>query len=110
MEKANDFVWNKEETFHMIVEEDAAQILVSEEGGIEINENSFSTKDLFKIMKSGAFFSNKEESTLMHVKVWFLQEVKDLEVYVLHNIGVYAYDFLMLMMSIVLFGIMLAVW
>ncbi len=109
-EKVNDFSWSEEETFHMIVEEDSAQILVSEEGGIEINENSFSTKDLFKIMKSGAFFSNKEESTLMHVKVWFLQEVKDLEVYVLHNIGVYAYDFLMLMMSIVLFGIMLAVF
>lgn len=108
--KTSEFFWSDEEAMNLIVEEDLGQILTFEKGNIEINENIFTEMDLFTIMKSGIFFSNEKESTLIHFKVWFLQEVKDLEVYVLHDIGIYAYDFLMLIMSIALFGIMLAVF
>ena len=108
--KTSEFFWSDEEAMNLIVEEDLGQILTFEKSNIEINENIFTEMDLFTIMKSGIFFSNEKESTLIHFKVWFLQEVKDLEVYVLHDIGIYAYDFLMLIMSIALFGIMLAVF
>ena len=107
-QKASEFMWSDEEVMHLIVEEDLGEILVFEEDNIEINENIFSKMDVFTIIKSGIFFSNEKESALIHIRVWFLQEVKDLEVYVLQDICIYAYDFLMLIMSIVMFGIMIA--
>lgn len=109
-DQVNEFYLSEEEPMHLIVEEDLRQILMIEENNIEINENIFSEIDIFTIMKSGLFFSNEKESTLMCFKVWFMQDVKDLEVYVLQDIYVYAYDFLMLIMSIVLFGIMISVF
>ena len=109
-DQVNEFYLSEEEPMHLIVEEDLRQVLMIEENNIEINENIFSEIDIFTIMKSGLFFSNEKESTLMCFKVWFMQDVKDLEVYVLQDIYVYAYDFLMLIMSIVLFGIMIAVF
>lgn len=109
-EQINKFHLSEEEPVNLVVEEDLRQILTIEEDNIEINDNIFSEMDIFSIMKSGFFFSNEKESTLMHFKVWFLQEVKDLEVYVLQDIAIHAYDFLMLIMSIALFGIMIAVF
>lgn len=109
-DEINEFYLSEEEPVNLIIEEDHRQILTLEEDNIEINENVFSEIDIFTIMKSGVFFSNAKESTLMNFKVWFLQEVKDLEVYVLQDIYIYAYDFLMLIMSIALFGIMIAVF
>lgn len=109
-DKLSEFVLADEGSLSLIVEEDFGEILTFEGDNIEINENIFSKVNPVTIMKSGAFFSNEKESTLMQFKVWFVQEIKDLEVYVLQDIYIYAYDFLMLIMSIVLFGIMIAVF
>lgn len=109
-EQVNEFYLSEEEPINLVIEEDLRKILTIEENSIAINENIFSEMDIFTIIKSGIFFSNEKESTLMHFEVWFLQVVKDLEVYVLQDISIYAYDFLMLIMSIALFGIMIAVF
>ena len=60
------------------------------------------------IMESG--FSDANETEIVQIKGWYLQEVGELKVYVLQDINVYAYDFFMLIMNTLLFGIMIAVF
>ncbi len=109
-EKVSDFILADAAPMQLIVEDDLGQILVFQEEGTEINEHILSDLRILAMMESNAFFSSEKESALMQFKVWFLQEVEGLEVYVLQDIYVFGYDFLMLIMSIVLFGIMIAVF
>lgn len=106
VEKVVEVFVGEEETISLILDENLPQGITIEENMISFNENLFSELDMFTIRKSG--FNNKIE--IMSFKVWYLQEVGELKVYVLQNINLYAYDFFMLITNALLFGVMIAVF
>lgn len=108
-ENIKDFSIAEEGTLKLIVEEDIGQILVSDEDSMEVNENLFTNIKSLKDVNNLMSFDN-ERNVLLEFKVWLFQNSNGLEVYVLKNIHVYAYDFVMLIMSVILFGIMIAVF
>ena len=106
--KVAEIFFDEEETISLILEEDFTQGITIEENRIVFNENIFSEFHMPTIMESG--FSDANEIEIVQIKGWYLQEVGELKVYVLQDINVYAYDFFMLIMNTLLFGIMIAVF
>ncbi|MBQ9135305.1 MAG: EAL domain-containing protein, partial [Lachnospiraceae bacterium] len=109
-ENAFDFLWIDESAIRLIVEEDDGQVLQFHGNDIRINENFFS--EMYKLTERDerTFFSIKKESAIMQIRVWFVQEINGLEVYVLQTVCVYGYDLVMFILCIELFGIMIAVF
>ncbi len=109
-ESVISFLWVDESVLHLIVEEDEEKFITIDENGVVFNQSFIS--EIINVIKTdqGVFFGNQKESAMIHFRVWFMQEINDLEVYVLQTIYVYGYDFLMLLLCIVLFGIMIAVF
>ncbi len=109
-ERERDFYFADEDPIRLIIEEDLEKILVYNEYGVDINDNILEIIDFSKIMSTSSFFDNEKESAVMQFKVWFVHEVADLEVYVLQDICIYGHDFMMLIISIFLMGIMITVF
>ena len=108
IENISEIYFTEDDFIRMILEEDFSQGIEVEGDTIVINESIFSKSDLSSIIKSG--FKTTDANEVMMFKVWYLQEVDQLQVYVLQDIKLYAYDFFMLIMSILLFGIMIAIF
>lgn len=90
----------------LIIEEESSQISIDEEGSLFLNAEVFAETDFETIIKSG-FYGNEE---LVQVKMWHFQEIENLKIYVLQDVKIYAQDCFMLVMGVVLFGIMIAIF
>ena len=108
IKKVSEIYFTEEEFVSLILEEKSSQGIKFEEDMIVINEDLFSEIDAETIMESGFNFVDREE--LVKFKVWYVQEVDGLKVYVLQNIKVYSYDFFMLVASTALFAVMIAIF
>ncbi len=109
-ENAVELFISDKDSMNLIVANDPNNILTSDGDNIEVNGNALNNINFADLISDGAFLSFEEEMALMQCQVWFMQVVNDLEVYVLQDIYIYTYDFLMLFISIVLFGIFLAIF
>lgn len=85
---------------NLIIEDDSAKNLSAKVIGKRIGDN------IIDILDSN--YSNNEKIAV--IKVWYVQEIDDLKVYVLQDIDVYSYDCFMMLVSIGLFGIMIAIF
>lgn len=85
---------------NLIIEDDSAKKLSAKVIGKRIGDN------IIDILDSN--YSNNEKIAV--IKVWYVQEIDDLKVYVLQDIDVYSYDCFMMLVSIGLFGIMIAIF
>ena len=91
---------------NIILAEDSTQIFTFNGSELQFNENLISNFFSFEDIKLDGFNNQK----IVNINIWYLQEVNDLKVYVLQDINVYAYDYFMLTMGSVLFGIMISVF
>ena len=108
IEAIGKLMLNEEESISLIFEEDFSKGITLEDNTFIINDEFFAEYEPIKDMQSIFSLDNAEE--LVKIKVWYLQEVGELKVYVLQNINIYAQDFLMLVASTVLFAVMIAVF
>ncbi len=90
----------------IILADDSNQFFTINENELQFNENLLSEFSKFMKTEFGSFDNQK----IIQIKIWYLQEIKDLKVYILQDINVYAYDYFMLIMGSVLFGIMISVF
>ena len=104
----SNIYYNENDFIRLILDENFSKGITFEENMITIDEDFFDDVDFEKIVKSGFNFSDNDE--LLNFKVWYIQEVDHLQVYVLQNINVYAYDFFMLVTSTALFAVMIAIF
>ena len=109
-ENVGDFYLSDNGHMRLVIEEDTEQILNIGEDGITINDEKISALHIFTIDEHGISLSTGNEHALMQFKIWFVQEAGDLDVYVLQDVYVYSSDFLMLLMCILTFGVMLAIF
>ncbi len=108
IKNVSEIYFTEDEFVSLILEENFSQGIKFEEDMIVINEEIFSEIEASEILESGLNLVDKKE--VVKFKVWYLQEVNGLKVYVLQDIKVYFYDFFMLLASTVLFGVMIAVF
>ena len=104
--KVSEIYFTEDEFVRLILDESSEGIKF-EEDMIVINEDLFSEIDE-QLMESGFNYVDRKE--LIKFKVWHVQEVDGLKVYVLQNIKVYSYDFFMLVASTALFAVMIAIF
>lgn len=104
----SEIYFTEDESINLILEENFSSGIQFQEDMIVINEDIFSELDADVILESGLGFEDRSE--IVKLKVWYMQEVDGLKVYVLQDIKVYVYDFFMLLTSTVLFGIMIAIF
>ena len=104
----SNIYYNENDFIRLILDENFSKGITFEENMITIDEDFFNDVDFEKIVKSGFNFSDNDG--LLNFKVWYIQEVDQLQVYVLQNINVYAYDFFMLVTSTALFAVMIAIF
>lgn len=104
----SNIYYNENDFIRLILDENFSKGITFEENMITIDEDFFDDVDFEKIVKSGFNFSDNDE--LLNFKVWYIQEVDQLQVYVLQNINIYAYDFFMLVTSTALFAVMIAIF
>lgn len=91
---------------NIILAEDSTQIFTFNGSELQFNENLISYFFSFEDIKLDGFNNQK----IVNINIWYLQEINDLKVYILQDINVYAYDYFMLTMGSVLFGIMISVF
>ena len=89
------------ESIRLIIEEDSKQILSPD--GIK---NLFTKENFKKIVNSGFY----GDESLTKIKVWQIQEINDLKVYVLQDINLYVYDCYIVLSSIALFAILIVLF
>lgn len=112
-EQALEFeaIWDDKGTgILMIIEEDANQLLEIEDGVVSFSENVLDIIGYEKFFNFGNYFSEDESNSLIQLKIWFVIPANDMQVCVLNNIYVYAYDFFMLMVSMVLLALLIVVF
>ena len=109
-EREDEFYFTDKEVIKLIIEEDLEKVFVYNEHGVDINDNIFKVIEFSNFTDASSFFDNDKESAVMQFKIWFVHEVEDLEVYVLHDICIYGHEFILLIISIFLMGIMLTVF
>ncbi len=105
---ASELMINEKESVTLIFEDDLAKGIELENNTFIINEELLKEFDADELMQSVFVFENEKE--LVQIKVWYLQETDQFQVYVLQNIRIYANDFFMLLTSTALFAIMIAIF
>ena len=100
IEKVQKLEFGDSKYINLIIEDDSAKKLSAKVIGKRIGDN------IIDILDSN--YSNNEKIAV--IKVWYVQEIDDLKVYVLQDIDVYSYDCFMMLVSIGLFGIMIAIF
>lgn len=100
VDKAQFIDFGDNNPVNLIIEDDSEKLLTIEHMGKEI----LTADTVLKILDS----KGNDNETIAVIKVWFIQEVDDLTVYVLQDINIYAYDCFMLLVSLILFGVMIA--
>ena len=100
VEKVQKLEFGDSKYLNLIIEDDSAKNLSAKVIGKRIGDN------IIDILDSN--YSNNEKIAV--IKVWYVQEIDDLKVYVLQDIDVYSYDCFMMLVSIGLFGIMIAIF
>lgn len=108
IKNVSEIYFTEDEFVRLILEEKSSQGIKFEEDMIVINEDLFSEIDADTILESGLDFTDRKE--IVKFKVWYVQEVDGLKVYVLQDIKVYLYDFFMLVASTALFAVMIAIF
>lgn len=84
--------------------EDLLQLIQGDE--INVNDTLINRDAIIAMMDSGLYGNE----TLGKITVWYVQELDDLKIYVLQDVNIYAYDCFMLLMTVLLFGFMIAVF
>lgn len=108
IKNTSEIYFTEDESINLILEENFSSGIQFQEDMIVINEDIFSELDADVILESGLGFEDRKE--IVKLKVWYMQEVDGLKVYVLQDIKVYVYDFFMLLTSTILFCIMIAIF
>lgn len=91
---------------HIIIADEATNIAINIDGDIVFRDNIFDKIGIVKILKDG--WSGDKE--IIRAKIWTISEGNDLKVYVLQDVVIYSQDCFMLVMAVVLFGIMMAIF
>lgn len=102
VEKMQKFEFSDSKYLNLIIEDDSEKILSAN----VIGKRIINGDNILDILDSN--YSNNEKIAV--IKVWYVQEIDDLKVYVLQDIDVYSYDCFMMLVSIGLFGIMIAIF
>lgn len=95
-----------DDSVEIIIDEEMSQMSIDENGNITLDEDSFSETDFEAIAESGFYGSE----SLLKVGMWNFQEIGNLKVYVLQEVTVFAQDCFMMIIAIVLFGLMMAIF
>lgn len=112
-ENAEEFDLQQEigrEDLRIIIEEDEQQIFSFEDGGFVVTEDIFSKIKYRNMLDARNLFRENENSSVLHVKLWYAIPVNDLIVYVLNDVHVYSNDLLLPLISIMLVGFIIAVF
>ena len=104
LENTTEIYLGEKEYVCLVIDEDPNNIFSNE--GIKINKEFFSKGNILKVLKSD--INGSEE--IINLKVWYLQEVNNLNIYVLQDVTIYTYDCYIFIMSIFLFGVMIVVF
>ena len=91
---------------HIIIAEEETNIAVNVDGDIVFRDNIFHKMGIANILNNG--WSGDKE--IIRAKIWTISEGNDLKVYVLQDVVIYSQDCFMLVMAVVLFGIMMAIF
>lgn len=102
VENVEEIYFTDKEHISLIVEDDTAKILLSD----DISDVIASDLDIDAVFDDGLYGDKK----LIQLKIWYLQEIDNLNVYVLQNISLYHYDCYMILSSVVLFGVIIAIF
>lgn len=94
----------------MIIEEDIDQIFTFENNEISVSSDILSKIRFGEILNGSSFFSNDESNSVVHLKVWFVIPVNQLEVFVLNSIYVYNHDLFTLAVIMTLFLLLISVF
>ena len=108
IEEAGELTINENETITLIFDDELAK-------GIEFEDNTFFIdKKLIDALDDKAIldsvFELKNDTELIQVKVWYVENIANYKVYVLQDIRLYANDFFMLVTTATLFISMIAVF
>lgn len=102
IKKEQKFEFGDTKSINLIIEDDSEKILSAN----VIGKSIVNGDNIIGIMDSN--YNNTEKIAV--IKVWYVQETDDLKVYVLQDINVYSYDCFMMLVSVGLFGIMIAIF
>ena len=108
IEEAGELTINENETITLIFDDELAK-------GIEFEDNTFFIdKELIDALDDKAIldsvFELKNDTELIRIKVWYVENIANYKVYVLQDIRLYANDFFMLVTTATLFISMIAVF
>lgn len=108
VERVSELIINNEKSISLILEDDLAKGVYIVDNTFMITDEIVQDIDMDEVIESAFYLENEKELT--HIKVWYVQEVNPYKVYVLQTISIYPNDFLMLITSTLLFGVMIAVF
>lgn len=107
---ANPFYNTNENYIEMIIEEAPDDFFVKADEYYSINENIIKNMDFDEWFRQMERDKRNKKQSILGLKVWFVIPVSDVEVFVLNNIKVYAYDFLMIVIVFLLVVLMMAIF
>ena len=90
----------------IILAEETTNISFTEDGDIIFHDNIFGKMGMADILKEG-IYGDKE---IVRAKMWTVTEVDNLKIYVLQDIVTYSQDYFMLVVTVILVGIMMAIF
>ncbi len=101
---------DSETPVQLIIEEDSAQVFsVEEDGlGLAIRDDFFESIILSHIANTDDILG-KDNKSILEFKIWIVVPMKELNVYVLHNVHIYDNDLFMLVMSMIVFAFLIAI-
>ena len=90
----------------IIIPSETTNISIDKDGDLVFSKNIFKELDIANMLKHGL----DDDKEIMRAKIWTVNYGNNLKVYVLQDIVIYAKDCFMLVMAVVLFGIMMAIF
>lgn len=90
----------------IIIPSETTNISVDKDGDLVFYDNIFDKIDIANILKNGL----DDDKEIIRVKIWTINYGNNLKVYVLQDVVIYAKDCFMLVMAVVLFGVMMAIF
>ena len=90
----------------IIIEEKTSDMSVDQEGDLFFNPDILVNIDLKDIIEGGSY-GNEE---VVRVKIWTVNYINNLKVYILQDVIIYSQDLFILVMAVILFGIMMAIF
>lgn len=96
--------------YDMMIEEDEQNVIVRQDDTYSVNVGFFEQINYKTILLQLGERDYNVYEPLASLKVWYVFPVDNMEVYVLNNISVYAYDVLLLAVVSLLFAILLVIF